>query len=243
MKNSPSLLFSNEYRINDIISVHVPTIKEIYEYGEANYYNICQLLTSMPYDLMVQLDDIGIDYEDITEYELFLIMLESFLVQGVDISIVLKIDGINDLVEGINENTGERVLLNKENRVVIDRLIQLDITEGIRKIHFWQKNEHKAGNKEAKDYILQRKRIKLERAKNRKQPSFLDESIIKMVNVEDFKYNYETVLDLSIYKLNASMRQIPKKRDWDHLMNGAYAGTVDMSKINVEKSHWLSNLT
>lgn len=243
MKNPSSLLFSNEYIINDLISVHVPTIREIYEYGEMNYYNVCQMLTSMPYDLMVQLDDIGIDYEDISEYELFLILLESFIVQGVDLSIVLKIKDVKDLFEGVNQETGERVLLNKENRVVIDRLIQLDVSEGIRKIHFWEKNEHKAGNQEAKEYILQRRRMKLMRAKNRKQPSFLDESIIKMVNTEDFKYDYESVLNLSIYKFNASMRQIPKKRDWDHLMSGAYAGTVDMGKINVEKSHWLSNLT
>lgn len=226
-----------------MISIHVPTIGEIYEYGEMEYYNICQLLTSMPYDLMVQLDDVGIDYEDVSEYELFLILLESFIFEGVDISIVLKIDDIQNLTEGINEHTGERVLLNKDNRVVIDRLIQLDITEGIRKIHFWEKNEHKAGNQEAKDYILQRRRTKLLRAKNKKKPSFLDESIIKMVNTEDFKYDYESVLNLSIYKLNASMRQIPKKRDWDNLMHGAYAGTVDMDKINVEKAHWLSNIT
>ena len=243
MKNTPSLLFSNEYKVNDLVSVHVPSIREIYEYGEMNYYNVCQLLTSMPYDLMVQLDDIGVDYEDVSEYELFLILLESFIISQTDISIVLKIDGIEELVEGINEETQERVLMNKDGRVVIDRLIQLDIAEGIRKIHFWEKNERKAGNQEAKEYILQRRRMKMMRAKNRKHPSYLDETIIKMVNTEEFKYDYDSVLDLSIYKLNASLRQIPKKRDWDHLMNGAYAGTVDMGKINVEKSHWLSNLT
>ena len=243
MKNPPSLIYSKEYRINDLVSVHVPTIAEIYEYGETDYYNICQLLTAVPYDLMVQLDDIGIDYEDISEYELFLSLFESFLIQGLDISIVLRIDNINELFEGEHTETKDRVILNKDGRVVIDKLIAYDIAEGIRKIHFWKRNESKAGNQEAKEYILQRKRLKLMRAQRKKQPSFLDESIIKMVNTEDFKYDYESVLDLSIYKFNASLHQIPKKRDWDHLMSGAYAGTVDMGKINVEKSHWLSNLT
>ena len=64
--------------------------------------------------------------------------------------------------------------------------------------------------------------------------------IISLVNTEEFKYNYDTVMDLSIYKLNASWRQIQKKKHWEQTMNGAYFGTVDLNKIDLEKLSWLS---
>ena len=83
-----SLMRSNQYRIRDGLSIYVPTIGEIYDYDEAEYYRVVQLLTAMPYDLMVQFDDIGLDYETITEYQLFLMMLENFKLQRQDMSIV-----------------------------------------------------------------------------------------------------------------------------------------------------------
>ena len=47
-------------------------------------------------------------------------------------------------------------------------------------------------------------------------------------------------MDLSVYKLNASWRQIQKKKHWEQTMNGAYFGTVDLNKIDLEKLSWLS---
>ena len=56
------------YEINDKISVHVPTVNEIFDFGDQKYYSIVQTLIATPFDLMVELDDIGIDYESITNY-------------------------------------------------------------------------------------------------------------------------------------------------------------------------------
>ena len=47
-------------------------------------------------------------------------------------------------------------------------------------------------------------------------------------------------MGLSVYKLNASWRQIQKKKHWDQTMNGVYFGTVDKDKIDWEKISWLS---
>ena len=64
--------------------------------------------------------------------------------------------------------------------------------------------------------------------------------VISLVNTEEFPYNYETVMDISIYKLNASWRQIQKKKHWEQTMNGVYFGSVDINKIDTEKISWLS---
>lgn len=240
MANTQSLLRTNQYRINDTISIYVPTIGEIYDYGESEYYNIVQLLTSVPYDLMVQFDDMGVDYETINEYQLFIMMIKSFIMNNKDLSIVFGSFDIASLNFSENKETGEIVLVDKNNNPIIDKLIQYEISNAIRKIHFWTKTDKRAGNEEAKKYLIERNRLKQQRAARKKQESFLDENIIKMVNTEEFKYNYESCMDLSIYKFNASLQQIPKKKNWEQTMTGAYFGTVDLSKLNIDKLHWMS---
>lgn len=243
MANTQSLLRTNQYRINDTISIYVPTIGEIYDYGESEYYNIVQLLTSVPYDLMVQFDDMGVDYETINEYQLFIMMIKSFIKNNKDLSIVFGSFDIASLNFSENKKNGEVVLVDKNNNPVIDKLIQYEISNAIRKIHFWAKTDKRAGNEEAKKYLIERNRLKQQRAARKKQESFLDENIIKLVNTEEFKYSYESCMDLSIYEFNASLQQIPKKKNWEQTMAGAYFGTVDLSKLNIDKLHWMSPCT
>lgn len=243
MTNAQSLLRTNQYRINDTISIYVPTIGEIYDYGESEYYNIVQLLTSVPYDLMVQFDDIGVDYETISEYQLFIMMIKSFIMNKKDLSIIFGSLDISSLKFAENTENGEIVLIDAKNNPVIDKLIQYEVANAIRKIHFWSKTDKHAGNKEAKKYLIERNRLKQQRASKKKSGSFLDENIIKMVNTEEFKYDYESCMDLSIYKFNASLQQIPKKKNWEQTITGAYFGTVDLSKLNIDKLHWMSPCT
>ena len=88
--------------------------------------------------------------------------------------------------------------------------------------------------------MIERNRRKKQRLAKKPYKSFLENMIISLVNTEEFPYNYETVMGLSVYKLNASWRQIQKKKHWEQTMNGVYFGTVDTSKINLEKINWLS---
>ena len=70
---SKNWLYTNNVEICDGISIRIPTVREVLEH-EDEYYGMITLLTAMPIDLMCQLDDMGIDFTQITEYELFLIL-------------------------------------------------------------------------------------------------------------------------------------------------------------------------
>lgn len=240
MIQKPNLLLVQDYQINSKISVHVPTVDEIFRFGDQKYYSMVQSLTSTPFDLMVELDDIGIDYETITDYQLFVLMLQSIAAEENDTSILFSGLDLKRLKESVNTTNGEHILWDEENDIEIDQLIALDICNAIRKIHFWEAPVGKAGNAEAKQYLIERNRIKKKRQAKKPYKSFLENMIISLVNTEEFKYNYESVLDLSVFKLNASWRQIQKKKHWEQTMSGAYFGTVDLSKINLEKISWLS---
>ena len=55
--------------------------------------------------------------------------------------------------------------------------------------------------------------------------------VVALVNRPEFKYNYEQVMDMSIYKFNQSFKQIETSITFDKTMIGVYAGTVDTSKM------------
>lgn len=240
MIQKPNLLKVNEYKVNDKISVHVPTVDEIFDFGDQKYYSIVQTLVATPFDLMVELDDIGIDYESITDYQLFVLMMESIAINEDDTTIFFGNLNLKNFQEAVNPKNGEKVLWDKNNDIVIDQMIALEICNAIRKIHFWEAPVGRAGNAEAKRYLIERKRKTKQRLAKKPYKSFLESMIISLVNTEEFPYNYETVMGLSVYKLNASWRQIQKKKHWDQTMNGVYFGTVDKDKIDWEKISWLS---
>lgn len=240
MIQKPNLLKVSDYKVNDNIAVHVPTVDEIFDFGDQKYYNIVQTLIATPFDLMVELDDIGIDYETITDYQLFVLMMESIAINEEDTSIFFGNLNLKSFQEAVNPQNGEKVLWDKDNDIVIDQMIALEICNAIRKIHFWKAPLGKAGNAEAKAYLIERNRKKKQRLAKKPYKSFLESMIISLVNTEEFPYNYETVMGLSVYKLNASWRQIQKKKHWDQTMNGVYFGTVDKDKIDWEKISWLS---
>lgn len=240
MIQKPNLLKVRNYKVNDKISVHVPTVDEIFDFGDQKYYSIVQTLVATPFDLMVELDDIGIDYETITDYQLFILMMESIAVNEDDTSILFGDLNLKGFQEAVNPQNGEKVLWSKDNDIVIDQMIALEICNAIRKIHFWEAPIGRAGNAEAKRYLIERKRKTKQRLAKKPYKSFLESMIISLVNTEEFPYNYETVMGLSVYKLNASWRQIQKKKHWDQTMNGVYFGTVDKDKIDWEKISWLS---
>lgn len=233
-----SLLYQKQYDINDNIHVVIPTVKEILD-DEDGYYNMVTMLTSMPIDLMCELDDAGIDYTEINEYELFLILFGSL--RQMDTSTIFGDLDLTKFVLVESEQNGKPMLYDEENDIRIDRAIYGQIASTLRKIHHLEKNRRKPANDEAKEYLLKRAREKAKRRKNRKDFSQLESLIVAMVNTEQYKYDFESTLGLTIYQFNESVHQIIKKVDYEHKMSGIYAGTIDPKGMSQDELNWLKH--
>ena len=231
-----SLLYQKEYAINDKVKIVIPTVGEILENEDA-YYSMVTLLTSMPYDLMVELDDSGIDFTAINEYELFLILFGTL--KQMDTKLIFGDLDLSKFILAENKQNGQPMLIDPEDDIRIDRGIQGQIAATLRKIHHLEKNNRKPGNDEAKEYLLKRAREKAKRRKGKKSFSQLESLIIAMVNTEQYKYDFESTLGLTIYQFNESFRQIIKKVDYEHRMAGIYAGTVDPKGMRPDDLNWL----
>lgn len=196
------------------------------------------VFTSSPMDYMVQLDDIGIDYAKITEYELFLILFQGLIHD--DTSLLFEGLDLSSFVIGENKQNGELVFVDQTSDIVIDRGIYYEVGHVLRHINFFEKDVRKPGNKEARDYLLERARKKMKRQKRLGFNSYLERLIIALVNTEQYKYNYEDTQNLSIYQFNASFRQVSKKINYDNVMHGVYSGIVNTKDLPQESLSWVS---
>lgn len=228
-------MYKNDYAITDRVSIVIPTVGEILR-DEDGYYGLVSTITAMPIDMCVQLHDAGIDFTSINEYELFLMMFNGF--KDVDTGLVFKGLDLSKFQLAQSEQNSQYVMIDKDNDIVIDRLVYEKTAMVLRKIHGYEKNIKTPGNEDAKEYLIERTRKKLKRAKTNKE-SQLEPLIVAMVNTEQYKYNYEETLGLTIYQFNECVRQIIKKVDYSNRMIGVYSGTVNVKDMSKDELNWL----
>ena len=239
MENKKRLRNATSVDIVPNLSIRIPTVGEILE-DEDKYYEIVSSLTATPFQYMVQLDDMGIDYTQITDYQLFMMLFPMYAKS--DLSLLFSDLDTSDFGIYINQQDNSQVIYSPNNNIIIDELIYNDLADTIRKINLFEKVKSKPGNESARKYLLEKERKKQKRnAKKPKEP-YLEKLVIALVNTSEFPYNYETCMDLSIYKFNQSFKQIQQKITFDNTMIGVYAGTVDTSKMtNKDALSWISS--
>lgn len=239
MENRKSLLNLSSVNVPDTeISIRIPTVGEILE-DEFTYYNIISSLTASPFQYMVQLNDVfGIDYTTISDFDLFKMLFPLYCKS--DLSILFGDLNISEFT--VKNDPHQDYLYNFNSNIEINEKVYNDLVEIIRKINLLEKVNYKPGNESAKKYLLEKERKKQKRNAKKKQVPYLERLVIAMVNCSEFPYDYNSCMDLSIYRFNQSFKQIQHKIVFDNTMLGIYSGTVDTSKLsNKDALSWIPN--
>lgn len=239
MENKKSLLNVSSINIVPNLTLRIPTVGEILE-DEQKYYNIVSALTTTPFQYMVQLDDMGIDYTKITDYELFRILFPMYAKSN--LSILFGDLNTSDFDVYLYKQDGGQVLYSPSNDIIIDELVYNDLVDSIRKINLLEKVKSKPGNESARKYLLEKERKKQKRNFKKSYEPYLEKLVVALVNSNEFPYDYDSCMNLSIYRFNQSFKQIQQRISFDKTMIGVYAGTVDTSKMsNKEALSWIPN--
>lgn len=232
----PKLLYADRYNINDKIYVKVPTVGEVLD-NEDKYFEIVYTIVATPYDLMVQLDDNGIDFTKISSFELFCLLFGHL--KELDTSLVFGDLDLSKFNVAMNTQNGNYVLRDEENDITIDRAIHGQICACLRKLLNIPKTEKLPGNEEGRIYMLEKARKKAKRKKKKQADSQIEDLIVALVNTAEFPYDYMSVKDISIYQFYSSLKQITHKVKFDKTMIGVYAGTVSFDKLNMDERSWI----
>lgn len=233
----PKLLYADRYDINDKIHIRIPTVGEVLD-NEEKYFEVVYSIIATPYDLMVQLDENGIDFTKINAFDLFCLLFGHL--REMNTSMVFGDLDLSKFKAAVNNQNGSVVLRDEENDIVIDRAIHGQICACLRKILNIPKTEKQPGNEEGRLYMLEKARKKAKRKRKQKQSeSQIEDLIIALVNSAEFPYDYASVRDISIYQFYASLKQIIHKVKFDKTMIGVYAGTVSIDKLGTDERSWI----
>jgi len=240
------LLYAREFAVTDALSIHVPTIREVLDCYEA-YYSIVSAVISTPSDLMVQLEDMGIDFIKMDDFTLFCIVFYDLRERQKERPEVFRlIFGEFDLstLTPVRLEDGTTVIQNKDGSVRIDSAAHQRLCDILRAVLCVEKNVRNPANEEARQFMLKMERRRQRRAARELEGgalalSPLESMIVSAVNTAEFPYTFETVLDLTVYQFNVSVRQINNKIRFDNLMIGCYAGTVKAKELSNQELSWM----
>ena len=234
-------------QITDKILMKVPTLGQICEFGDNNYFSFVQTFTATPMDenMIVFLTDIGIDFNNISNFELFM-LLTRIMPKGSE----LLFDNIDFFKFEPKTTDDEIPYLENSDGVIINEGIYNLMLANMRAIN----NVPIPKITKVKDDPVQ-KQMAIEDARNqlesRKRKAMFKPSgsalmpiVSSMVNSAGFKHNEKTVFDMNIYAFWDSVNRISAIKNADNLYRGLYSGWLDFkSNPSLKKEmDWMRKL-
>lgn len=255
------MYFGEDYWVTDKICIHMPTIGEILKNGDTKFYSMLNLFCANPTYLRLQLWKMGIDWNNISDFELFSMIIiknlrleDTYLLFGdLNFSWFEYIDDKEKdckiLVYFPRDNDGNILPINYEEPIIIDELVYSKIIKYLSvAFNLSFKVEH-AKNKATKEAMIWEDEMNLNvensKKKDRECPkSFLLPLISSMVNHPGFKYKTNELKDIGIFQFMDSVKRLQTYENATALIKGMYSGFIDISKDkNLQKqTNWLKDL-
>ena len=233
-----------DFVVSDHIVIHQPTLSEICDYGERNYYNMIYQLTSTPQSMKSQLWDIGIDYTEITPYQLFYNFLYKIYPQEQTSILFGDLDLTNFQVMQRKDDKSVALCQYIDNDlVIIDEFTYNVIVDYLRAVHNIEKDERMPANESTKMILIEDDRDAIEINQRKEYHSQLKNLISSMINCEGFKYNHSQVWDMKINAFMDSVKRITKIKNANLLLQSGYSGFgINLKDVDKKQLNWLGEL-
>ena len=232
------LYFGDPYVVNNYITIYQPTIGDIIEYGEREYFSMINTLTAIPSDMKSQLFDMGLDWTKVTDFQLF-IMLSQSLSQK-QTKIVLGDIDLQRMKPVENLQNGEVILRDPVTGAIIDELAYMTISAYLCRLHNITKKVEKAGNKYTKQVLIDEDRQKREYSAKQPYKSFLM-PLISSIKVRQ-AYTKDYIRNMGLQEFFDDVNRSQIIVNTDALLSGAYSGMMDTSKVKKSAFNWMREI-
>ena len=254
------MYFREPYKVKDKIIINQPTIQDIIDYGEREFYAMLRIFIENTTMCRVQLWDLGIDWNKISDYQLFvgfvpMLQPEQTKVLFGDLNFTLlkpwprqipnpKFDENKEEDDEKNpKEITEIILYDPVNDIELNEADYLQIALCLRTMFgFFPKDEKVLSFK--KDVIEQeRANMKRSAEKNKdKSSSTLLPLISSCVNHPGFKYKIEELKDIGICAFMDSVQRLQIYESTTALLKGAYSGFIDTKDIKPEQFNFMREI-
>ena len=254
--NALRLYFGDPYPITEDITIYQPSLYEIMDYGESEFFSMLFIFIGNTTYRKLFLWENGIDWNKTSDYELFMNLVRML---PVDMTKVLFGDidftGFNLYeredpnpepmpeggLKGVAKNKyGFRLFerthtfINEDQGIEIDAEAYHDIVKVLRAMfHTYPKTEYTA-SKITKELLIKEEQDKIKKAQ-REQGDTEDSTLLPLisfcVNHPGFKYKTSELKEIKINEFMDSVQRLQVYESTHALLGGMYSGFVDTSKI------------
>ena len=223
-----------DYPITDSIALKTPTLRQIVDYGEREFYNMVYSLVIEPVNMKWQLWDSGIDWTTLKSYEFFCSFIAPTLTNDMT-RIVLG--------EYLDLQDGKNASDDFSFKIVFDRAVYAKLCALVRCTYGFKQTKCKPANEVTKMAIIEDERDEYLMNKDKPYESTLMNYISTLVNCEGFKHDEKTVFDMNIYAFMDSLKRISKIKNATLLLQSGYSGFgISFKDIDKEELDWTGNI-
>lgn len=220
-----------------------PTIGNILEFGEKQFYSMLNTFISNPTSYRLQLWDMGVDWNKISDYELFCTLIKGVNKQATsllfgDVNFQLFELYKKKEVDGSEAFT----LYNQTQNIEIDEDNYKHIAEYLRLMFNICPKVEKAKGKATKEAIIEEERANLERDKDKNSKSMLLPLVSSCVNHPGFKYKLNELRDMGIVQFMDSVQRLQIYESTSALNSGMYSGMCDLSKVDKKLFNFMRDI-
>lgn len=235
-----SLYFGDPYVVNQYVTITLPKLGELVKFGERQYYSMIHTLTVIPSEMKSQLWDMGLDWTQLTDFQLFTLMAPTLPKSQTSILFGEALD-FQQLKPFENRQNGELVLADRNTGVVIDELAYGKMQSYLCSAHSLTKKVEKAANEYTKKFMIDEDRQKIAYQKKQPYKSFLKNLISAVKCRQGYTLDYMRSMGLVEFFDDVARLQVIVQAD--ALLHGSYSGMIDTKKIPKSEFDWCREIT
>lgn len=222
-----------EMGLNDIVLLQ-PSIGDIVKVSEPLFYSTLSVFTTNPTANRLLLWNEGIDWNDLTDYGLFVMFfnrinpeISKLIFQDVDFTRFKRLKKNDDIL-----------FYNEEQNIVIDENIYNIISLYFRTMFNAFPKTEKTVDAVAKEWIIEEELMNAAIKKDEDKSSLFS-LISTCVNHPGFKYKSSELINVGIFEFMDSVKRLQIYESATAVMKGMYSGFVDAKKIDKEAYNFM----
>ena len=247
------MYFGEPYKLDNGITILQPTVGQILETGEQDFYGTLYIFIANPTTYRVQLWDMGVDWNKVKDYELFMMLIKNvrpeisnIIFPDVDFSAFMPYEKRTKVVndDGDEEEVSVPTLYNKELDMELSEDDYVLIAEYLSVMFNIHPKIERAKGKITKQSIIEEEKMNIAARlqKGETEESGLLSLVSACVNHPGFKYKLQELRDVGICQFMDSVQRLQVYESSTALLKGMYSGFVSSKGISADSYNWMRSL-
>lgn len=195
-----------------------------------------------PTSYRLQLWDMGIDWNKISDYELFCMLFKGLNEQTTRLLFGDLNFQLFDLFNKETENGNTITLYNQSQNIEISEKTYRCISEYLRLMFNIYPKVEKAKGKSTKEWMIEEDRMNLLKDQEKGYKSMLLPLVSSCINHPGFKYKLNELRDIGVVQFMDSVQRLQIYESTVALNSGMYSGMCDLSKVDKKLFNFMRDI-